>query len=523
MRKYRLLAAAVAIAVTVSACAPTAAPAAPTSTNQTLTIALADVPREQFDPSRGTATAKVYQSLMYDWLIGAQPTGKFDKSVGVAKEWAYSSDGLTFTVTVRDGITFWDGSPLTADDVVFSLQRILDPKATSSGSATMRSVTASVAKAGTDTVELKLKRTYLFLPQLLSRLGVTDGAIVSKKYFETVGEAQFASKPMGSGRYKVASSDGTTYTFERNEKYWLGVKGRFAKIVMQNAPEEQTRLALLQRGDADIVGLSAQAASTLKGDGIKVAVQPGKANLSVNYHEQWKPENPLSDARFREALNLSINRKEMLDTIFFGRGDLAGVPQLGPTHIGFDASKFRKYEYDPARAKQLIAQTGYPANPVQLDVYQYTWPGVPELPQVMEAIAGYFKAVGVNVRLVKTDYNTLRDAWGKFNVGAAVAGNAADNRPVYPIELVWSSGGSLSYTHDPKLDALITAWSTSRTVPDAERALQAVAAYVRDNNIGTSIMIVATLYGLGKNVAPWDGLESVFPFEMSLDGLLTAP
>jgi peptide/nickel transport system substrate-binding protein len=523
MRMNAAIAALVALALTVTACGTPPVPAAPRSTNQTLTIALADVPREQFDPSRGTATAKVYQSLMYDWLIGAQPDGKFDKGVGVAKDWAYSTDGLTFTVTVRDGITFWDGSPLTADDVVFSLQRVIDPKATSSGSATFRSVIDTVTKPSANIVEIKLKRTYLFLPQLLSRLGVTDGAIVSKKQFETVGETQFASKPMGSGRYKLVSSDGTTYTFERNEKYWLGATGRFAKVVMQHAPEEQTRLALLQRGDADIIGLSAQAASTLTGDGIKIAVQPGKANLSVNYHEQWKPGNPMSDARFREALNLSINRKEILDTIFFGRGNLAGVPQLGPTHIGFDASKFRAYEYDPNKAKQLLTQMGYASNPVQIDVYQYTWPGVPEMPQVMEAIAGYFKAIGVNVRLVKSDYNTLREAWGKFNLGATVAGNAADNRPIYPVELVWSTAGSLSYTHDTKLDALITTWSTSRTVPDAERALQAIAAYVRDNNIGTSIMIVATLYGLGKNVAPWNGLESVFPFEMSLDGLLTSP
>ncbi len=513
---------AMALALAVAACGPSAAPT-PRSTNETLRIALADVPREQFDPSRGTATAKVYQSLMYDWLIGAKPNGQFDKSVGVAKEWSYAPDGLTFTVTVRDGITFWDGTPLTADDVLFSLKRVTDPKATSSGSATLRSVIGSVSKTNADTVEIKLKQTYLFLPQLLSRLGVTDGAIVSQKNFETVGEAQFASKPMGSGRYKLVSSDGTTYTFERNEKYWLGAKGRFAKVVMQHAPEEQTRLALLQRGDADIVGVSAQAASTLSGDGIKVAVQPGKANLTVNFHEQWKPENPLSDARFREALNLSVNRKEILDTIFFGRGDLAGVPQLGPSHVGFDASKFRLYEYDPARAKQLIAQTSYAKNPVQLDVYQYTWPGVPELPQVMEAIAGYYKAVGVNVRLVRSDYNTLREAWGKFNLGATVAGNAADNRPIYPVELVWSSKGSLSYAHDPKLDSLISTWSTARSIPDAERALQAVAGYVRDNNIGSSILIVATLYGLGKNVAPWDGLQSVFPFEMSLDGLLTAP
>lgn len=502
----------------------TGEPSAPTAGVETLTIALADVPREQFDPSRGTATAKVYQALMYDWLIGAQPNGEFDNSVGVAEDWEHSADGLTFTVTVREGISFWDGSPLTADDVVFSLQRIIDPEATSSGSASLRGVIESVTKTGDSTVDLNLTTPYLFLPHLLSRLGATDGAIISKAHFESVGAEAFASAPMGSGRYALTSSEaGTTYTFERNDDYWLGADGRFATIVLENVPEEQTRLALLQRGDADIVGLSAEAASTLSADAIQVAVQPGKANLSVNYVEQWKPENPLSNALFREALNLSINREEILETIFHGRGDLVGVPQMGPSHVGYDPSEFRLYEYDPERAREVLEDSGYLDDPVQLDLYEYTWPGVPELPQVMEAVAGYFTAIGVNVRQIRTDYSTFREGWGAFELGPAVAANAADNRPVYPLDLIWSSGGSLTYVHDPDLDELLSGFAAASSIEEAEAAIHEIAAYLRDNNIGTAIMIVATIYGLGEGVEPWDGLESEFPFEMSLDGLLTSP
>lgn len=493
------------------------------STDDTLTIALADVPREQFDPSLGTATAKVYQSLMYDWLIGARPDGEFDMSTGVAEAWEYSPDGATFTVTVREGIEFWNGMPLTADDVVFSLERIIDPAATSSGSATLRGVIESITKTDERTVTVQLQRPFLFLPEFLSRLGVTDGAVVSKAYFDEVGADEFASSPMGSGRYELVSSGaGTEFTFERNENYWLGVEGRFSEVVLQHVPEEQTRLALLQRGEADIVGVSAQAAADLSGDGIQVAEQPGKANLSLNYHEQWIPENPMSNAQFREALNLSINRDEIVEQIFFGRGESYGVPQLGPSNIGFDADVFRPYEYDPERAAQLIEQSGYAADPVPIDVYQFTWPGVPEMPQVMEAVAGYFQEIGVEVNLVRSDYNTLRELWGQFAVGPGVHGNGADNRPAYPVELIWSIEGSLSNTHDPELNALVEAWTFAASEGEAVSAIQAIGTYVRDEDIGTSIVTVSTLYGLGPEVEPWDGLESVFPFEMSLDGLLTS-
>lgn len=489
-----------------------------------LTISLADLPKLQYDPSTAPGPAKVYQVLMYDYLVGVKPNGQFDNAFGVAESWEYAADGKTWSAKIRSGLKFSDGSPLTIDDVVFSLKRVIDPKATSSGGSSLRAVISDIRKSDDSTLVIDLKQRYLFIPQLLSRLGATDGAIVSQSYFNRVGSAEFASKPMGSGPYKLnGTSTSVDLKFDRNDHHSRrNSYDKYANIVMYSTPEEQTRLAQVMRGEADIVGISAEAAARLKGNTtVKVAEQPGKANLSISYHEQWKPENPLSNPKVREALNLAINRQEIIETLLNGLGKSYGVPQLGPAHIGFDPSKFRPYEYNPQRAKALLAEAGYGAKPLELSVYKYNWPGAPELPLVMEAVAGYFQAVGVKVKIIQSEYNTVREQWGKFTLGASVSAMATDNRPVYPIELIWSAKGTLRFSQDPTLDQLIGAWAAATNLPDAESAIQKAAQYIRDENVGTSIVSLSTLYGLGKNVQPWSTLQSVLPFEMSLDGLLT--
>jgi peptide/nickel transport system substrate-binding protein len=520
--RRRLLLMATATALVLSGCVSGGSDEPDDGSSGTLRIALAGLETEQFDPHVVSQTTKIYQSLMYDWLVGATPEGEFDDASGVATDWTYSEDGLTWTATIRDGITFWDGTPLTAEDAAFSLARVVSEEGSSSGASTLRGVIDSVEVVDGDRIEVSLSRPFQFLPHLLSRLGATDGAVIPKAYFEQVGADGFAAEPMGSGPYRLAEyNPGASMVFERVENHWRVGTPRYERIEFLAVPEEQTRLALLQRGEAELVAVSRQGAVEAENLGFTVLEKPNNANVHVNYHEQWVESNPLSDERVREAMNLAINRQEIVDSILYGRATIPGIGHLGSEHIGWDESIVPPYPYDPDRARQLLAESGYLDDPKQIDVYSYERAEAPEIPQIMEALTGYWEAVGLNVRLIRSEYGAVREQWGNFTLGSAVSVLGTANRVVFPVQLVWGTEGALTYARDPELDDLIAAWSNAPTVDEAVAAIQAVMRYVHDHHISGPVVSVGSVYA-SDGIEEWPGLTGLHSGEIHLDGLFAS-
>lgn len=486
-----------------------------------LAVAVSGLGGEVFDPHVAALHHKVFLSLMYDWLVGITPEGEFDNSLGLASHWEFSDDGLTWSAMIREGVTFWDGTPLTVDDVVFSLERVISDEAVSAYSSDLRSVIESVETTGSNEVQVRLNRPYLFLPHLLSRFGATDGAIISKDYFEEVEAEGFASEPMGSGPYELADfSLGSLLRLTAVEDHWRVGTPLYDEITFLTVPEEQTRVAQLQQGDTQIVEVSRQTASELEDSGQTVVSNPDAYTINASYYETWKPGNPFSDPRVREAVSLSINREEIVDSLLLGRAEVKGIGYFTPAHIGWDEAALPPpHGYDPERAEELLEEAGYLTDPVRIDVYQYELPGAPELPEIAQAVAGYLDAVGFKTRTVQEEYGVVRAKWEEATLGPALSLSPTPKRLLYPIELTYGSNGALTVAHDEALDGLLATVKDADTPEATESAIQDLMTYISVNHYGTAIALVDNEFALGEGLTAWEGLDGLLPSELHLEGL----
>jgi ABC-type transport system substrate-binding protein len=211
---------------------------------------------------------------------------------------------------------------------------------------------------------------------------------------------------MGTGPWKfVARSQGDFIEFERFNDHWRGAP-KFARLKMVLVPEQSTRLALLQSREADIVDISPERVDEAEKSGFKIAENPLFSTVRVNLWATYYPEaGPAGNVQVREALNLAINRDEMIKTLFNGRGEPAAVT-LGPHTMGYPKD-LKPYPYDPARARQLLTSAGY-ANGFEIKIYSYGAGPFTQFKEVSEAVAGYWGAIGVKVTIIPTDLTTMR-------------------------------------------------------------------------------------------------------------------
>ena len=291
---------------------------------------------------------------------------------------------------------------------------------------------------------------------------VQGTAIVSKKYFEQVGPEAFAKQPIGTGPWVMTSfTPGVSAQLAANKEYW-GDKPAWDKLNLMQAPEESTRIAMLKRGEADIVGVSNDNAITLRDEGgfqlrqTRASTIPGL--FLTGY---WLQPGPTSDQHVREAMDLGINRQEIVENFFRGFGKpAAGNISLTDLHWGFDPIWY-SIQYDPARAKQLLQDAGYPgkfSDPV-IRIFSVVQSSATWEPDLLQVISGYWQAVGLQTQIVPMDFTAFRSSWlakdPKIMGGVAPwmgigSGSAANSIPAQQNHM--TSKGVNSSGNDPQLD-----------------------------------------------------------------------
>src|SRR6266508_1810393 len=338
--------------------APAAAAAAPTGT---LRYASADFGSESLDP---IVIDSLWGWAMYDALLTFDPQGNVIGNV--AESYELSPDGLTWTFRIRKGIKFWNGDPLTANDVVFSLQRFGSKESTNPWSPYILKNNESIAAKDDDTVVYKALK-----PEPALKIPFAWTRILPKNYFEKVGQDGFRAQPMGSGPYKFGKwTPKTTMEFDASPDYWCP-KPQWAKIVETLVPEEATRVAQLERGEADIIGnLSFDRLTELKGKGYRLQEVGLPTAANISFPGTFMTKGPTSDIKVRQAMSYAINRKEISDTFYKGLAKPGGWWFFSEQTWGFDSS-FKPDPYDPAKAKQLLQEAGYPGkfNPQSITLY----------------------------------------------------------------------------------------------------------------------------------------------------------
>jgi peptide/nickel transport system substrate-binding protein len=395
-----------------------------------------------FDPGEvsGQLTPFWVAYALHDALVKPMPGNLLAPSL--AESWTVSPDQRSYEFKLREGVKFHNGDPFTAEDVKFSFHR-------AKGSKVLHEKVREVTVLGPARIRFTLHEPWPDFITFYGSLVSGAGWVVPKKYVEQVGNDGFKKHPVGLGPYKfVSHSPGVELVMEANESYWRTMPS-VKRLVYKSVPESTTRMAMLKRGEVDVAYLLdvPQAQEVKRDPNLRLAFSGGIAVFYLDFLDQWDPKSPWADRRVRLAANYAIDRQALSESETLGASKPAGN-HVPPT---FDfALPIEPYPYDPARAKKLLAEAGYPNGFDGGDFHQ-----LPPYFSLGESIVNYFQAVGIRMRMrpmERAAYFQLilsKKAKGVCVCSTALYGNAASRlSEVIPSDGAWAYGGY------PDIDAL---------------------------------------------------------------------
>ena len=361
---------------------------------------------------------------VFDNLLYRDPVTYEYKGL-LAQSYKWASD-TEMDIVLRKGVVFHNGTEMTADDVVYTLNFAANPD---NKVKTQRysNWIKEVVKTGTHSVKILLKKPFPAAMEFLSGAN----PIYPKDYYMKVGTKGFGVKPIGTGPYKVVEAiPGKKLVMVKNDKYFKdSPKGMpsIGKIVWRTLPEINTQMAELMTGSLDWIYLVPpdQAAKLAKMPDIQVVpaetmrisyIAFDSADRSSKEHGM---ENPFKDKRVRQAVNHAINKKAIAKNLVGGQSREV-FSACFPSQFGCEQD-VAKYDYNPEKAKALLAEAGYP------DGFETTFYGYRNRPYA-EAMVGDLAAVGIKAKLMMMKYAALREksrsgkvqlqflTWGSYSI-----------------------------------------------------------------------------------------------------------
>ena len=423
-----------------------------------------------FDPGEvvGQLTPFWFLYAMHDALVKPMPGNHLTPSL--AESWTVSPDGRNYEFKLREGLKFHNGDPFTAEDAKFSFHR--------AKGKIIHDKVKEVTVLGPYRLRFTLHEPWPDFMSFYGTLVTGAGWVVPKKYVEQVGNEGFKKNPVGLGPYRfVSHTPGIELVMEAFEGYWRKMPS-VKRVVFRSVPEATTRVAMIKRGEVDIAYLlDAPQAEEIKRDpNLRLAFSGGIAVFFLDFLEQWDRKSPWSDVRVRKAASLAIDRKALSDAETLGASKPAG--NYIPRRFEF-ALQVEPDPYDPARAKKLLVEAGYPNGFDAGELHQ-----LPPYFSLGEAIIGYFQAVGIKMKMRPMEraayYTALatKKLKGVCVCTSALYGNAASR-----MSEVIPSDGTYAYGGYPDMDDLYRtqARETDRKKREAtlHRIQQLIAERVR--------------------------------------------
>ena len=458
------------------------------------------LPPAWFDPAEATGLLipfSVYYAI-HDALAKPMP-GKL-MAPSLAESWTSSPDGLTHEFVLRQGVRFHNGDPVTADDVKFSFERYRGVSA-----KLLKEKVRQVQVVDPQRVRFHLKDPWPDFLTFYATPATGAAWIVPRKYVEKVGDEGFKKAPIGAGPYKFVSfTPGVELVVEANEQYWRKVPS-VKRLVFKVVPDETTRLAMLKRGEIDIsyTFRGAIAEEVRRTGGLTLKPVQFYGDQWLYFTDQWDPKSPWADRRVRLAANHAIDRQAINQSLTLGFSRLTG--SIIPRDFEF-AWPVAPYPYDPQKAKQLLAEAGYPQG---FDGELWADNGVADQ---TEAVASYLGAVGIRTKLRILEraahVTQLREKKLRpltFVISAAY-GNAATR-----IDSFVSAGGLYTYGTYPDIEGLVQEQSGERDRKRREATLHRIQQLMHERAMFAPIWDIVSLHGHGPRVAePGFGLITRF-------------
>lgn len=397
---------------------------------------------DRLDPALMSLNEEYNATLaIYNNLVRVDP--QLQPRPELASSWQPSDDLKTWVFELRSGVTFHHGKPFTADDVVFTFQRLLDPK-TASPARTLLSFVDGVEKTSDHTVVFHLQQPNADLPTIL---GFVQGRIVPSDR----SPEQIAQSPSGTGPFKLKErAIGDHLTLVRNEGYWEAGFPYLDEVRHLTMPESATRVAALSGGTIDVIWqLAPEEMSTLQADPNVLVAQIESGGYQPIVMRSDRP--PFQDNRVRLAMKLLADRPQLRQAVLLGQGSLGNdqpIPPINPFYPDLG-----QRQRDVARARQLLQDAGFPNG---LDLTLYTTPGRPGLVEQAVAFKEMAAAAGIRIAIEKVPNNVYwSDYWMKKDLCISnwnFRPTADETLSVaYHSQAKWNEG----HWANPKLDDLI--------------------------------------------------------------------
>ena len=438
--------AAPAQAAATAAPEPTAMPAM-ADEDSYLHLAVTPLPQDTFYPWLATSSGHLPFRPMWENLTTISPeTGVSTILPQLAREWDVSPDASEYTFYLQEGVQMHNGwGEFTVKDVVLTIdQQMSDPlagcKAPLKRFMGTDSMTEMIDSGAAEIIDDYTFKMTLAQPQVdvadwwFNILVVPCAAVRSAAQYEAEGDAMFETAPSGTGGYQFVDRELKEYTEYEAVPYdhWR-VNPEFKRMRITTAPEDLTRLAMLLTGEANMVDIPKVLHQQAIDEGMEVFESPlpsvgltilplGQYYKSeVNWNPDTEPWNAPGETGnlVREALNRAINREQIINELFKGRGEPMYNTIFHDTLEGWNprwAEEFdEKYGYDPERAKELLDEAGFPGdngqNRFSMEVYQSSLPGLPETIEVSQTVAQSFQDIGIDAKLVEVEFARALDAF----------------------------------------------------------------------------------------------------------------
>ncbi len=422
------------------------------------------------DVSGGSVATKLFNGLVrFDEEMNVAPD--------VAAEWEISEDGLTYTFSLRRDVRFHNGRPLTAQDVKYSIERVLSPDTGSRRKWLFEPVLgardlidgragecAGVTVSDDYTLRITLERP---LSVFIGFLAMPNAYIVPREEVERWGK-DFSDHVVGTGPFKLAEwRHDEVLKLTRNEGYF-GERARVGAISYRVLPEEFTRIAEFEAGNIDIVEIPAAEFARFSSDPFWKRQIKSRVGLNTYYLGFNCRKAPMNDPVFRRAVNMAIDRRKIIDVTLQGRARPAVGPI--PPELPGHAVDRGGYEYRPESAREMLSGLGEQARR-PLKLYQRARRSSLE---ITEAVQYYLRKVGLDVEIVQLEWTAFKQAVSDGDADMFLLSWHADypdaENFLFPVfhSANWGAAGNRAFYGNPEFDSLI---ERAQREPDPQRRI----------------------------------------------------
>jgi peptide/nickel transport system substrate-binding protein len=484
----------------------------------TLTVAVATFGNERWLPYLYVGAEDVVLKPMYENLLTRDPkTGELAPLL--AERWQVLDGGRAWKFHIRKGVRFHNGAELTAEDVRFTFASVAKEGSANSLAPEFRAIKSmEVENPHTLTVHFD-KPFVVFGNKVNQGLFASSAFIQSKRHIETAGEQGAERQPVGTGPWKfVEHVRGDRIVYEAVENHWRATP-HWKRLVFTKVPEPATRMAMLRAGSVDVIEIGGEYVDELKKVNVRTILMPNVAWVYVILGGQWPtkatydPKVPWAqpDAerakKVRLALNLAVDKQAIMQRVLGGLGTVVGSWLAYPADPWATEALKKPFPHDPARAKQLLVEAGYP-NGFDVTMNLTAWPGRGYLPDVGEAVATYWEKVGIRVKRRPVDRAVFSaDFRARAYTGVTLAYAAPLVAPE-PWEVLYRGGYTKAalnlFMEHPKLDEFIERLAVQPSYQERVRIMRdEMGPFLHDYIPGVAIGAAHVIAGVGPKVGEW--------------------